>query len=383
MADNKTEQATPKKREMARGKGQIARSRELPGVFALAAVAGVMAMMAPMSVTHWTTLYRDTLYVASTANLDINGPILFWSEVEVLRWIVPILMAAMALSAFAGLMQGGFSFAPEALALKFDRFNPASKLGQIFSITGVNNMLKSLLPFGAILWIAISAIKANWQMMERASSLGMRTFASFVGDMIFGVTWKSGMVLLAWSAVDYLLTWQKMESDLKMSKQEIIEEYKTSEGSPLIKSKIRQLRRALRRKQSLKAAATATVIITNPTHYAIALRYETDMPAPLVVAKGRDLLAEKIKQLARDNGIMLIENKPLAQALYKSVEVGDAIPAKLYQAVAEILVIVFRAQAEVRKREAERRNRNASGSASANASGNVPAGANSTSGGRQ
>jgi flagellar biosynthetic protein FlhB len=117
----------------------------------------------------------------------------------------------------------------------------------------------------------------------------------------------------------------------------------------------------MRRRKSLAAAATATVIVTNPTHYAIALRYETDMPAPIVVAKGLNLLAEKIKQLARDNGIMLVENRPLAQALYKSVEVGDAIPAKLYQAVAEILAVVFRAQAEVRQGEAERRSRNASG----------------------
>jgi flagellar biosynthetic protein FlhB len=113
--------------------------------------------------------------------------------------------------------------------------------------------------------------------------------------------------------------------------------------------------------QSLKAAATATVIVTNPTHYAIALRYEAEMPAPVVVAKGLDVIAEKIKQIARDNGIMLIENRPLAQALYKTVEVGDSIPSKLYQAVAEILVIVFRSQAEVRQREAERRSRNASG----------------------
>jgi flagellar biosynthetic protein FlhB len=139
------------------------------------------------------------------------------------------------------------------------------------------------------------------------------------------------------------------------------QEYKDTDGNPFIKSRIRQLQRAMRKKQSLQAAASATVIVTNPTHYAVALRYQPEMTAPVVVAKGRNLLAEKIKQLARDNGIMLVENKPLAQALYKSVEVGDSIPAKLYQAVAEILAFVFRAQAEVRRSEAERRSRNASG----------------------
>jgi flagellar biosynthetic protein FlhB len=125
----------------------------------------------------------------------------------------------------------------------------------------------------------------------------------------------------------------------------------------------------MRKRQSLKAAATATVIVTNPTHYAVALKYEADMAAPIVVAKGLNVLAEKIKQLARDNGIMLVENRPLAQALYKSVEVGDSIPANLYKAVAEILALVFRAQAEVRRNEAERRSRNASGQKMSNNSG--------------
>jgi len=287
--------------------------------------------------------------------------VLFWTALETMRWIVPILLAGMTMSVLAGLAQGGVNFAPEALALKFDRFNPASRLGQIFSPIGLSNLLKSLLPFTAILWIAINVMRSHWEIMVHASNLGLRPFASFVGSMVLELTWKAGLVLLAWSVVDYVLTLKKMEGDMKMTKQEVREEYKETDGNPVIKSKIRQLQRAMRKKQSLKAAATATVIVTNPTHFAVALKYEMDMPAPLVVAKGRDLLAEKIKQLARDNGIMLVENRPLAQALYKSVEVGDSIPSKLYQAVAEILATVFRAQAEVRRAEADRSSRNASG----------------------
>ncbi len=362
MADSsKTEQATPKRREKAREKGQVARSRELPGVFALAAVAGVMALMAPSAVTHWTVLYRNTINAAATGDIEANGPVLFWCTVEVLRWIAPILMAGMAVSVLSGLAQGGFNFAPEALAFKFDHFNPASRLGQIFSPVGLSNLLKSLLPFSAILWITVVSMRTHWEAMVLASSLGLRPLMTMTGSMAIDLTWKSVLILAAWSVVDYVLTLRKMESDMKMTKQEIREEYKETDGNPLIKSRIRQLQRAMRRKQSLKAAATATVIVTNPTHYAVALRYEMEMPAPVVVAKGRNLLAERIKQLARDNGIMLVENKPLAQALYKSVEVGDSIPSRLYQAVAEILALVFRAQAEVRRSEAERRSRNASG----------------------
>ena len=163
MADgNKTEQATPKRRDKAREEGQVARSRELPGVFALAAVAGVIVLMAPTAVTHWTALFRNTLYAAASGNIESNGPVLFWSAVEVMRWIVPILMAGMMGSLLVGFSQGGFNFAPGALALKFDRFNPASKLGQIFSPMGLSNLLKSLLPFGAILWVTINTIRGHW-----------------------------------------------------------------------------------------------------------------------------------------------------------------------------------------------------------------------------
>jgi len=324
-------------------------------------MTGVFAIMAPSAVTHWSVLYRNTINAAATGDIEANGPVLFWSSVEVMRWIAPILLAGMAVSVLTGLAQGGFNFAPEALALKFDRFNPASKVGQIFSPVGLSNLMKSLLPFSAMLWITINIMRSHWESMVLASSLGLRPFSSLVGSMLVELTWKSLLILACWSAIDYFLTLKKMESDMKMTKQEVREEYKETDGNPVIKSRIRQLQRAMRRKQSLKAAATATVVVTNPTHFAVALRFEMDMPAPIVVAKGRNLLAERIKQIARDNGIMLVENRPLAQALYKSVEVGDSIPAKLYQAVAEILAIVFRAQAEVRRSEAERRSRNASG----------------------
>jgi flagellar biosynthetic protein FlhB len=151
------------------------------------------------------------------------------------------------------------------------------------------------------------------------------------------------------------LLWRKNESDLKMSREDLKEEMKQSDGNPQSKARIRKLQRHNRRKQMLKSAETATVVVTNPTHYAVALRYEVNMPAPIVVAKGLDNLARRIKEIAWQRDIPVMENKPLAQALYKGVEVGDPIPGALYHAVAEILVLVYKAQAEVRKREAQRR----------------------------
>src|SRR6185312_4716247 len=347
MADSsKTEQATPKRREKAREKGQLARSREFPNVLAIAGAMGALYLICQNAVTHWTTFYRNMLYAAATTDLTSNGPVLFWSSVEVFRWITPVLFAAMVLSVAAGLAQGGFNIAPEAMALKFDRFNPASKLGQIFSLNGLSNLLKSLLPFAAIAWVGESCVSFNWGILVHSSSFGIRDLTMTIGSMLFEIGWKASLILLAWAGIEYFLTWKKMEGDLKMTKEEVRQEHKQSEGNPLIKSRIRRIQRRMRKKHALAAAATATVIVTNPTHYAVALRYTPDMAAPQVVAKGMNLLAQQIKALGTENGIMLLENKPLAQALYKTVEVGEAIPSALYQAVADILVIVFRAQAE-------------------------------------
>jgi len=362
MADSsKTEQATSKRREKAREQGQVTRSRELPSLLAMTGATTALMIMSQDAVSHWTTFYRMVLASAASTDVDSNGPVIFWSAVEVFRWIIPILFSALVLSVSAGLVQGGPSIAPAALQLKFERFNPASKVGQIFSLAGLSSLLKSLLPFAAIAWVGESCINSHWGVMVRASSFGLKSFASTLGSMIFEVAWKAGLVLLAWAGVDYLMTWKKMEGDLKMTKEEVKEEHKQSDGNPQIKRRIRRLQRRMRRKQALAAAKTATVVVTNPTHYAVALRYTEDMAAPEVVSKGMNLLAQQIKALAAESGIMILENKPLAQALYKTVEVGETIPSTLYQAVADILVLVFRAQADVRKQEALRRNRNASG----------------------
>jgi len=356
MADsNKTEQATPRHRLKAREQGQITRSRELNGALSLFAVAGVTALMARQGAGHWTDFFRNVLDSANTDTVQTNGPLLFWTAIEALRWAFPIMMAALVVSLAAGLAQGGFIFAPEALSLKVERFSPAGKLKQMFSPAGLSNILKSLLPFAAIAWVGYACIRSHWGEILISSFADARVFIRLVGGMILEVSWKSGLILLAWAAVDYFLLWRKSEGDLKMSKQEIREEMKDIEGNPASKARIRKMQRAARRKQMIKATETATVVITNPTHYAVALRFETDMAAPEVVAKGLDLLALKIKEIARDRGIPMMENRPLAQALYKSVEVGDAIPSALYHAVAEILVMVYKAQEEVKRRDAQRR----------------------------
>ncbi len=269
--------------------------------------------------------------------------------------MIPIVVAGGAVSLFAGLAQGGFVFAPEALSFKFERLSPAARLGQMFSPAALSNILKSLLPFSAIAWIGVESIRTHWADILGSSYVDARRFASLISGILIQIIWKSGLVLLVWAGVDYLLLWWKSEGDLKMSRQDLRDEMKQTEGNPASKARIRKIQRQSRRKQMLKAAETATVVITNPTHYAVALRYEPNMSAPVVVAKGLDNLAAKIKEIAWKFDIPVMENRPLAQALYKSVEIGDPIPSALYHAVAEILVLIFKAQTEVRNREARRR----------------------------
>lgn len=321
----------------------------------MAAVAGVIWFMDREAVPRWTTFFRNVLDSAGTDSIGPNGPLLFWTSIEAMSWVFPILSAALAVALFAGLAQGGFVFAPEALSPSFERLNPAGKLRQMVSLAALSTILKSLIPFTAILWIGYACIRGHWGEILGSSYTDARHFAGLVSGMLLEVCWKSGLVLLAWSGVDYLLLWRKNEGDLKMSRQDIKDEYKQSEGNPANKARIRRLQRQARRGRMLKAAETATVVITNPTHYAVALRYEANMAAPLVVAKGLDLLAAKIKEIAWLHDIPLMENRPLAQALYKGVQVGDPIPAALYHAVAEILVVVYKAQAEVKARESQRR----------------------------
>jgi len=352
MADsNKTEKPTPHRRDKARKQGQVARSRDLSSALGLAGAGAVLLWLGHESVARWGDLLRRSLNVGASGQLTSTGPLLLWSSVEVLRAMVPVLSASLVLAVAGGVMQGGMVFAGEALAPKFERLSPAKKLQQMFSLAGLSGLLKSLLPFGAILFFGVQVLQSHWEALQRASFLDLHAFSDFLLELLLEVGWKSALILLAWSGIDYFLTWRKMEGDLRMTRQELRDDFKETEGNLQIKARIRRIQRSLRRQQLLKATETATVVVTNPTHYAVALRYEMEMEAPVVVAKGRDLLAQRIKDVARWQGIPAMENPPLAQALYRAVEVGQAIPAKLYTAVAEILVLVYQAQAKVRQQQ--------------------------------
>jgi flagellar biosynthetic protein FlhB len=350
MADaSKTEKPTPQKRKKAREQGQIARSRELSSALAWGGAMAVTAWQTYEVPQQWRGLLQRSLDMPVSDSLSSNSPVLFWTGAAVLRWIIPVLLASWVIAISAGVAQGGLVFAPEALAFKPEKLSPANKLKQIFSLSGLSGILKSLIPFSVIAWIGISTIEKNWQAVMQASDVGVRPYVRFLVGAMWQLCWKAGLVLVCWSAVDYLLVWRKLEGDLRMSRQDLREEAKQTDGNPATKGRIRRIQRQMRRRKMLQDTKQASVVITNPTHFAVALKYEMSMDAPIVVAKGQNLLAQEIKEIARWQGIPVLENPPLAQTLYRTVEVGQAIPSELYAVVAEILAFVFRTQAQGKK----------------------------------
>ena len=347
--DNKTEKATEHRRQKAREEGQVARSRELGSAAALLAGISVLASDAPTQLLHWRQFMRAALDQAATGEITMATPLFPWAARLVVGWAWKPLSAAAGVAVVAALVQGGFIFAPKLLAPNFERLNPGRRLGQIFSLLTVVQLAKALVPSTLILYLAFGIFEREWPTLALGIWASPRQIAAHLFGLAFELFWKSSLVLLGWAAVDYMAMRQKFEGDLRMSKEEIREESKQLDGNPHTRMRIRRLQRQARRQRMIKAAKRATVVVTNPTHFAVALEYQADMAAPIVVAKGQNLLALQIREIARWEGIPIVENPPLAQTLYRTVEVDQAIPEKLYAAVAEVLAYVFRMSAESRR----------------------------------
>lgn len=343
MADqNKTEKATPRRRQKARERGQVARSRDLTAGLGTMAAVLLLAWQLPACAADWRTLLRYALNSAAMRpeHLDLS-----WrNDLILFRGIAIVAGLSWLLACVAGIAQGGLVFAPSALTPNFGRLNPASRLEQLFSLTAVSRLLKSLLPSVAIIYLALGTFSRHSEQLPLLLHSSGPGVVAFLGSQLFELAWKSSLVLLVWSAADYLFERWRHENELKMSRQDLRDEYKETEGNPAVKMRIRRLQRQARRRRMLKDVERAAVVITNPTEFAIALEFNLEMEAPVVVAKGRSLLAQQIREIALWHDIPLVENPPLAHALYRAVEVGQMIPPKLYAVVAEILAAIWRAQ---------------------------------------
>jgi flagellar biosynthesis protein FlhB len=344
MADQgKTETASPRRRQKAREEGQVARSRDLTaGLGAMTAVMFLASQM-PAFASDWRGMLRQELEFAASRP-DQLVPV--WRNAwPVFRGVALAAAMSWVVGTAGGLAQGGIVFAPKALAPKWSRLDPVSHMKQLFSVAAVSRLLKSLLPTAVVVYFAIGVLVRDFHFFPALLHANRRALVAFTVGRMYEVAWKGSLVLLVWAGADYFFERQRHESEMKMSKQDQKDEFKEMEGNPVIKQRIRRLQRQARRRRMLQDVERAAVVITNPTEFAIALEYRMEMDAPVVVAKGRNLLAAQIKEIARWKGIPMVENPPLAHALYRAVEVGQAIPAKLYAVVAEILAAIWRAQA--------------------------------------
>jgi flagellar biosynthetic protein FlhB len=348
MAGERTEQATPQRREKARKEGDLLHSRELCAATGTLAGVLLLGLAAPRFLASWADALGAFLsYGASAAwepqTVDVTIRTLMGLAMMVLA-PVGLMGAGVAGAALAaGVMQtGGIQIHPQVLGLKLERVNPLNNLKNLFSLRSAARLGKSMIPAALLGIFAAQRIARQWNMPP-FSSVRLVALGRDAYDLLLAAAW----LLFAWALIDYAVEWRSREQRLKMSRQEMREEYKESEGNPQIRGRIRNLQRQARRRRMQADVARAAVVITNPTHYAVALDFNFEtMDAPKVLAKGRNLLAEEIKEQARWAGVPILENPPLARSLYRMVEPGDSIPVELYAAVASILAFLYRQRVE-------------------------------------
>ncbi len=365
MPGERTEQATQHRREKARREGDVLHSRELTAAAGTLAGALALGVLGGRAMEAWRGAFPGFLALGASAHWEpaTVEPTLAAARRLMVTVLGPpaVVMALVVAAALgAGIAQtGGVAVHANALAWKPERINPISNIRNLFSLRAAGRLGKSLIP---------AAFLAVFAVQRIARQLSIPPFSTqrleLLGEDVYGLLLAAAWLLFAWSAIDYLIEWQSRESRLKMSRQDLRDEYKETEGSPQIRGRIRNLQRQMRRRRVKADVARAAVVLTNPTHYAVALSFDfMTMEAPKVLAKGRNLLAEEIKAEARWAGVPIVENPPLAQSLYRTVEVGHAIPVELYAAVAAILAYLYRQRVEAELRE--RRSREAAARRSA------------------
>lgn len=346
FAEEKTEKATPKRRREAREKGQVLQSKEInSAIIIIVSFLGLKILgsfMFSNLLSFSNNFYEEYFINQNIFNIkDIN--IMMIRIISIVVIVVgPLTAILLILGVSASYLQVGFLFTTKTLEIKLSKLNPIEGFKRIISKRALVELLKSLLKIVIIGYLVyVYAIREIYNIFKLID-LNIESIVTHIGNMVVNVGIRSGIALLILAVFDYGFQWWEHEKNLKMSKQEIKEEYKQTEGNPQIKSKIKEKQRQMAMSRMMQDVPNADVIITNPTHFAIAIKYDKEMyDAPYVLAKGADLVAKNIKEIAIKHSIPTVENKPLAQTLYKTVEIGQTIPEDLYQAVAEVLAYVY------------------------------------------
>ncbi len=358
MSAERTEKASPQKRQKAVDQGDRLISRELNSAAAM--LAGVISLKTMAGV--WSRSWRESFHACMSLLMASGRGAVNTSEVAVacrsvvLHTLSPLLIfaaAALGGALMMGMVQGGGQVSMLSIAPKWSRLNPLSNAKHLLGGQALFRLSKSMIP---AFYLAVLVMhKVSHQGMYPTSDLQQ---SSLLFKNVYELLQSTAIALAVWSAIDYANTWRAREGRLKMTKQDVRDEMKQSEGSPQIKRRIRQIQRQSRRRRLKVDVRKATVVLTNPTHYAVALSFDfITMDPPKVLAKGRNLIALQIRQEAQWAGIPIIENPPLARSLYRAVEPGQSIPMELYAAVAAILAFLYRKEMEDRARERDAANR--------------------------
>ncbi|MCS7461880.1 flagellar biosynthesis protein FlhB [Paenibacillus doosanensis] len=345
FSQEKTERASPKKRQESRQKGQVAKSMEVPAAFILFFAFLAFMIFGGYMKDQLIHVFRSIFYDYLTWDITIENVIVLFKQlfVQSLLIIAPVLLVTVVIAMFSNYVQIGVLFTGEPLMMKFNKINPIEGAKKLFAMRALVDCLKSILKMSIIGYVVYSTLWAEKSQLMDLARLPIENVVMFASSITLKLGMKIGLVLIVLALLDYMYQKYEFEKSIRMSKQDLKDEYKKTEGDPLIKGKIRERQRRMAMQRMMQDVPKADVIITNPTHFAVALRYDAkNMQAPTVIAKGTDYIALKIKQVAKEHKIITMENKPLARALYAQVEIGEAIPADLFQAVAEVLAYVYK-----------------------------------------
>jgi len=345
FAQEKTEPPTPRRRMEARQKGQVAKSAELPAAFVLAFSLLVLLMFGGWLKEGLFSLFEAFFTDYMRRDVTADAVLAMFADLA-WRWaliLAPVMAGSIAVALAANYVQVGFLFTGHPLMPKLNKLNPVEGFKRMFSLRSVVDFLKSLFKLLIVGWIAYVTLMAERDSLLNLHALPIEGVFGYAASVTMNLVLKIGAALIVLAILDYFYQRYEYLKGLRMSKQDIKDEYKKLEGDPLIKSRIRDKQRRLAMRRMMQEVPKADVVITNPTHYAVALRYVAEeMDAPQVIAKGADLIALRIREIAREHGIVIMENKPLARALYDKVDIGGFVPAELFQAVAEVLAYVYR-----------------------------------------
>ncbi|MDY4126953.1 MAG: flagellar biosynthesis protein FlhB [Lachnospiraceae bacterium] len=352
----KTEEPTAKKLEDARKEGQVAKSKEIANGLGLLALFLLLKIMVGSIGTSFLESF-SMVYNRIPVICKLNGGASPMGDISVLLRTVmlrlliillPVLLIGFAVAFVSDLFQVKWRPTSKPLQPKFSKLNPLNGVKKIFSAQSLVELVKSVAKILLIALVTYSYIKKKSGLLYALYDMSMMQAVNLIGETVIELGIRISAIYMIIAGADFMYQKYKFKNDMKMTKQEVKEEYKNAEGDPEIKGKIKARMREASQRRMMQAIPKADVVITNPTHYAVAIRYDTEVaPAPIVVAKGSDYLAQKIKQIARENNVEIVEDKPLARMLFANVDVDKQIPPELYQAVAEILAMVYHAQGKV------------------------------------